>query len=369
MRGGSLLVLALVSGCGFEAVHDQINVDLAGVDLAGADFAGVDLAGIDLAGVDLAVPPGSDLAVNDMAQTPCVGPLLLVTVENVHNGATGGGRVHVMSLGDGTMPPADCKTLSAQGQMTPQPFSTAMVKGKLAVMGIDGFQLVDPSSDLALWSKPVGNNDFPVDVFALKHPDGRDVIAFGWATIQSCPSCEIAHLDGYGLDGGLIKTWNLGTDLMLSSVLSMSSHPKMPTHLFALDPTHSEWGWDVDPWGATKVSGFGNASGIPLSIYSDLWTSLMRTVWVDSTSPTRIYYSNDSSSGFFGPIICTTGCTMLHAVPDPNSNVRFFGLCDGPSVDARRVVWFSSVSSDCNTILEGAKFGSESRLSRLAISE
>jgi hypothetical protein len=365
MRGGSWLLLALVSGCGFEAVHDPINVDLAGADFAGVDFAAPP-------GSDLAAPPGSDLAMTmgggDLAQPPpCVGPLLLVTIENVHNGATGGGRVEVMSLGDGTMPPAECRVLSAEGQMTPQPFSAAMVNGKLAVMGIDGFQLVDPSSDVSLWSKPVAGSDFPVDVFALKHPDGRDVIAFGWGSKPTCPQCEIGHVDGYGLDGGLIKTWNLGTDLTLSSILSISSHPKSPTHFFALDPAHNEWGWDVDPWGATKTSAFGNATGSPLTVYSDLWLGLMRTVWVDNTGGGRIYYNNDSVSGLLGPIVCTTGCTFLHAVPDPNINTRFFGLCDGPSVDARRVVWFSSTSSDCNTILEGAKFGSESRLSRLAI--
>ena len=107
-------------------------------------------------------------------------------------------------------------------------------------------------------------------------------------------------------------------------------------------------------------------TGNPLSVYSDLWLGTMRTVWVDSTSPTRIYYNNDNVSGLLGPIICTTGCTLLHAVPDPNYNTRFIGLCDGPSVDARRVVWFYSTSNGCDTILEGARFGSESRLSRLA---
>src|SRR6266498_3782285 len=139
MRGAvrGTLLLAFLAGCGFSAIKDP--QDLTNGDLAGADFAGVDLA----------APPGSDLAVrglNDLAQKPpCAGPLLFITVENVHNGASGGGRVHILQLGDGSNLPADCTTLSAQGLMTPQPFSAAMVSGKLAVMGIEALQLVDPS--------------------------------------------------------------------------------------------------------------------------------------------------------------------------------------------------------------------------------
>src|SRR4051794_23241891 len=110
MRRGSLLLLALCSGCGFEAIHNPNPLD--STDLAGADLTGVDLSGVDFSGVDLAAPPGADLSSPDLSKQLCAGSLLLVTVENLTNPSTGPGRVAVLSLGDGSSLPGLCSTLS-----------------------------------------------------------------------------------------------------------------------------------------------------------------------------------------------------------------------------------------------------------------
>src|SRR5439155_20821997 len=117
MRGGSCLVLALCVGCGFQS---QTQQNLDGLDLAGVDFAGVDFA----VPPDLAVPPGADLAgaAHDLAVPRCPAPLLMVTVQNV-SGASAGGRVQLMTLGDGTSAPQTCRVLTAQGNLTAQPMS------------------------------------------------------------------------------------------------------------------------------------------------------------------------------------------------------------------------------------------------------
>jgi hypothetical protein len=364
MRGWFLLAFASL-GCGFQAVPNPLTQpDLLGVDFAGADFA---------VSNDLSVPPGADLAApSDLSTaTPCNGPLLLVTVENLQNPPQTGGKVVAMSLGDGTNPPAACRTFTAQGLMTPQPFSVAMVGGKLAVEGIEHLQLIDPQNDVIIWSKPAGSTDFPVDVFALKHPDGRDVVAAGWASTGTSPPWAIARVDAWALDGSSIKSWGLnGTDLPLGlSILGMSSYPENPTHLLANDPINHQWAWDVDPWSASKVALFGESSGYPISIYAVMWMTEMRTAWLDSSGNTAVIYNNDANGpSLLGPIACM-GCMLLHVVPDPTLNTRFLGLCDGPGVDTRRVVRWKSTGGTCDTVLEGAQYGSLSRLSRLGISQ
>jgi hypothetical protein len=354
MRGGSCWLLALWTGCGFTAIQNPAN--LTSSDLAGADFSGSDLT----------PPPESDLATADLSVSLCAGPLLLVTVENLKNPASNGGRVAALGLGDGTALPTFCTTLSGGGLMTQQPFSAALVDGKLAVMGRDALQLIELASDSILWSKPVTGNDFPVDVFPLTHPDGRKLVAAGWGSTLTSGTA-IRRVDSWDAGGTAVKSWGLNAqDLPLGlSVNGMTAYPQAPTHFLALDPINHQWAWEVDPWGATKTALFGEATGNPITIFATKWQSATRTAWVDATSPTAVFYNNDTASaGILGPIACK-GCTLLHVTPDPTTNLRFFGLCEGPGVDSRRVVRFSAGAGACDTVLEGAQFGAESRLSRL----
>ena len=77
------MLFLLVSGCGFHSVetgdggHDDDMAVSSSDDLAGS---------FDLYGV----PPGSDLSL--LSGGGCAAPGLLVGVENLHNGDTGGGR-------------------------------------------------------------------------------------------------------------------------------------------------------------------------------------------------------------------------------------------------------------------------------------
>jgi len=368
MRG---LAIILLAGCGFETQKNLDGLDLGGADFAGADFAippGADLAippGADLAGADLSVRAGADLAV-----PVCAPPLLLIPVENV-SGSSNGGRVQVMTLGDGTNTPQTCRVLSAQGNLTAQPMSAAMVDpGKLAVEGIDDLQLIDAQNDVILWSKGNSAPDFPRDVFALQHPDGRHLVAAAWAS-TSTSTVLIDRVDAWDQGGTAVKSWALNsTDIPLGlGITGMCAYPGTPTHFLALDVDNNQWAWDVDPWGAAKTGRNGMMSGSPQSIYADVWMGEVRTAWLDSGGSTSVVYNNDANgTSLLGPISCA-GCTLVHVVPDPTLNTRFFGLCDGPSPDARRVVIFKSTGGTCDTILDGAAFGAQSRLSRLAVSQ
>ena len=217
-------------GCGFEPVQVLSPGDLAGADLLLAP--GADLAGVDFAGADLAVTPGADLAGVDLATKPCAQPQLLVTVENLQNSGSGGGaRGEQLQLGDGSNLPQSCSTLSAQGGITAQPFSVAQVAGKLAVEGIDDLQLIDPGTDTMLWTKPNNAGDFPVDVFALSHPNGQVLVAAAWGnTGQSMPA--ITHIDAWDNQAAtLTKSWMTnGVDLPLGlGIYGVCAHSQMPT--------------------------------------------------------------------------------------------------------------------------------------------
>jgi hypothetical protein len=369
-------LLLILSGCGFQSIQN-INSD-AGSDLSippGSDLAippGADLAippGSDLAippGADLAIPPGADLSHPDLAKLPCNNPLLLVSVENL---GSGGGKVAAFSLGDGSNPPSQCNVFSAQGNMTAQPRSVAMVAGKLAVEGVDAVQLIEPASDTLLWSKANNNTDFPFEVFALGNPDNSTDVAAVWAS-TSVATTEAHRFDAWSLSGSLVRSWTLNTgDIPLGlGIVGMTSFPGTPTHLLAADPGHGEEAWDVDPWAATKTSFIGTSQGSPVSIFADTYMGNLRIAWTDTSGTTGVIYHNDPNSGLFGPISCAS-CTLLHVVPDPTLNTRFLGLCDGPSPSARRVVRFESTGGSCDDIFDGAAFGTQSRLSRLGISQ
>jgi hypothetical protein len=250
--------------------------------------------------------------------------------------------------------------------------SVAMLPGgRLAVEGREELQLIDSQTDLILWSKAAGGSDVALDVFPLKHPDGRDVVAAAWSWSGSSPPWAIQRVDGWAADGTFIKSWTLnGTDLPLGlNVLGMTQHPKTPQHILAVDPVNNTWAWDVDPWGVSKTALIGSGTGSPTSIFADIWQTVMRIAWTDSSGSTAVIYNNDTfGNTVAGPIACP-GCTLLHVVPDPTLNTRFLGLCDGPGVDTRRVVVFKSTGGTCDTVLEGAQFGSLSRLSRLGIGQ
>jgi hypothetical protein len=367
MRGCSILLLAL-TGCGFHTVTSPR-------DFAGDDFSTEipDFAfppGSDLAGLDLTAPPGSDLSTRggDMSSSEpaCALPYLMVTVEHLST-LTGAGRVARLNLGDGSLAPTQCATLAAQGLMTQQPQSSAFTGGRVAVLGFDGLQLLDPAIDSIVFTKPLQmNDDFPVEVFPLTRPNGDLLVAAAWGTMLS--PTTIARVDAWGLDGSMVSSWPTGNLTLGLDIIGMTRDPLAPTQLLACDVDNNTMAWAVDPWGGTKSSLVGSGIPMPLSIFADVEGTQTRIAWVDSTAPSAVYYYNSAEgTGLFGPIRCAN-CTLLHAVPDPTDNLRFFGLCDGNTVDSRRVVRFSSSGGTCDTVLEGALFPSD-RMSRLSVAQ
>ena len=150
------VLFLLAAGCGFHAVGNGDGGDL---DMGTSSMD--DLEGADLFGV----PPGSDLSMTSGGG--CPDPLLLVGVENLHNGDTGGGRVARFSLTASGV--KQCTTLSGQGLIAPQPLAVAGMLGGIGAATIDGLYFVDPATDTVKWSKPAPQVSgwLPQDAFSI----------------------------------------------------------------------------------------------------------------------------------------------------------------------------------------------------------
>jgi len=363
------VLFLLVSGCGFHAVetgdggHDDDMGVSSSDDLAGS---------FDLYGV----PPGSDLSL--LSGGGCAAPVLLVGVENLHNGDTGGGRVARLTL---TASGARmCTTLSGQGLIGPQPLAVAGFSGGIAAAAIDALYVVDPANDTIKWSKPAPQvtGSLPLDAFSILTPQGGPVIAVAYGMAGN-PS-SIREFDAFDESGSdepaTMWPWCIQgtscTQLPLSlGILSASATPTDLTHFIVLDDATPAAAWEVDPWTQTKTQYVGSYMGSLSSIYAVVSAGKARYAWLDeSDAAGAIKYATDSGSGpstMGGPIKCQSGCaTLLHVVPDPTTPDGYFALCDGATVDARSVVRIDG-SSSCTTVLDGKAFGAESRLSRLGI--
>ncbi|HEX8952809.1 MAG TPA: hypothetical protein VF997_05945 [Polyangia bacterium] len=360
------VLFLLVSGCGFHSVG---NGDGGSNDMATSAMD--DLAGVDLWGV----PPGSDLSM--ISGGGCAAPLLLVGVENLHNGDTGGGRVARFSLTSSGQ--KQCTTLSGQGLIGPQPLAVAGFSGGIGAAAIDGLYVVDPANDTVKWSKPAPQVSgwLPLDAFSILTPQGMPIIAVAYG-MSGNPS-TIRELDAFDESGAAqpgAKPWCIQgancTSLPLSlGILSASATPTDLTHFIVLDYATPAAAWDVNPWTQTKTQYIGTYSENLGSIYAVVASGKARYAWLDQTMPAgSIQYATDSGSGpstIGGPFKCASGCaTLLHVVPDPTTLDGYFALCDGATVDARTVVRIDATLA-CTPILDGKTFGAESRLSRLGI--
>jgi hypothetical protein len=361
-----LFLLGAVAGCGFHAVG---NGDGSAGDDMGTSMD--DLAGVDLYGV----PPGSDLSM--ISGGGCPAPLLLVGVENLHNGDSGGGRVARLALSASGQ--KQCTTLAGQGLIAPQPLAVAGFAGGIGAATIDGLYVVDPATDTIKWSKPAPQVSgwLPLDAFSILTPQGAPVIAVAYGMAGN-PSTirEFAAFDENGAtEPSTMAPWCIqGTNCTLPlslGILSASATPTDLTHFIVLDSSTPAAAWEVDPWTQTKTQYVGTYMGQLTSIYSVVSGGKARFAWLDQTDAAgAIKYATDSGSGpsaLGGPIKCASGCTtLLHVVPDPTTLDGYFALCDGATVDARTVVRIDSTLT-CTQILDGKPFGAESRLSRLGI--
>ncbi len=367
---------AVCAGCGFHSADGGDGSASADDMAASGDLAG---AGGDMpagGGDDLTgVPPGSDLA-HGMGGS-CAPPLLLVGVENLHNPASGGGRVARLRLSASAA--TACTTLSGQGLIAPQPLAVAMSADGVAAATRDGVYLVDPRTDTIKWSKPAPQQStwLPLDAFSFLTPTGTPLIAVAYGPANNPPS--ISEIDAFDGTGGqqpsATMPWCVQgvncTQLPLSlSILSVSATPTDLTHFVALDAANNVAAWDVNPWSnpPSKTQYVGTYTEPLASLSSTVASGKARFAWLDGTN--AIQYVVDSGSGpstLAGPIKCASGCTtMLHVVPDPTTPDGFFILCDGATVDARTVVRMDG-ARNCTTILDGKTFGAESRLSRLGL--
>ena len=165
------VLILLAAGCGFHSVGNGDGS--AANDDMGASMD--DLAGApDLWGV----PPGADLSMT--AGGGCAAPFLLVGVENLHNGDSGGGRVARFSLT--ATDQKQCTTLRGQGLIAPQPLAVAGMLGGIGAATIDGLYFVDPASDTVKWSKPAPQVSgwLPLEAFSILNPQGTPIMAVAY---------------------------------------------------------------------------------------------------------------------------------------------------------------------------------------------
>jgi hypothetical protein len=365
----TVVLFLLAAGCGFHSVGNGDGGDSGDLGASMDDLAGApDLYG---------VPPGSDLAM--IAGGSCAPPLLLVGVENLHNGDSGGGRVARFALT--ASGPKQCTTLRGQGLIGPQPQAVAAYAGGIAAAAIDALYVVDPATDTVKFSKPAPQQSGwgTLEAFSILSPTGTPVIAVAYGMVGSTPS-TIREIDAFDDQGNVMPAmnapWNIqetgGTPLPLSlCIISVSATPTDLTHFVALDCSTPAAALDVNPWTQTKTTYVGAYSGSLGSIYAAVASGSARFAWLDQDDAAgSIKYVTDPGSGpstMGGPIKCASGCaTLLHVVPDPTTAAGYFALCDGATVDARTVVRIDG-ALQCTTVLDGKSFGAESRLSRLGI--
>ncbi|MCA1664228.1 MAG: hypothetical protein LC659_08170, partial [Myxococcales bacterium] len=301
------VLILLAAGCGFHSVG-------GGDGSVASDDMGV------------GVPPGSDLAM--VSGGACAAPLLLVGVENLHNGDTGGGRIARFSLTAAAQ--QQCTTLRGQGLIAPQPLAVAGMLGGVGAATIDGLDFVDPATDTVKWSKPAPQVTgwLPLEAFSILNPQGTPIMAVAYGPAGSNPStiAEIDAFDATGTSATGAQPWCIqgsGCTLPLSlSILSVTATPTSLTHFFALDAATPAAAMDVDPWATppTKTQYIGSYQAQLASIYAVVSAGKARIAWLDGT-PTggAIEHATDSGSGpgaIGGPLECTSGCaTILHVVP------------------------------------------------------
>lgn len=363
------MLAGFVGGCGFHTVgNPDGSVDDLGADgdMAGGGGAGGGGGGGGAGDGDMAGGNGG-----------CPAPVLLVGVENVHAGDTGGGRVARLSLTAGGV--TQCTTLRGQGLVTPQPFAVASFAGGVVAATRDSIDLIDPASDSIRWSKPAPpqaqSTWLPIDAWTMQTPTGTPIIAAAYGPSGN-PS-TIREVDAYDATGaavpGALMPWCIQgtgcTAVSLSlSILSMTANPSAPSHFLALDGANAIAAYDVDPFNNTKTAYVGSYMGYLQSIAAVSFGTTKRFAWLDGDNMGAIKWVNDSGSGpttMAGPVKCNSGCTtLLHVVPDPTNADGFFALCDGASVDTRTVIRVGAALA-CTPVLDGALFGAESRLSHL----
>lgn len=368
-----LVAILLISGCGFHRVGGS---DASVGDMGISDVE--DLAGLppgdDLTGI----PPGSDLATISAA---CPSPQLLVGIENLHNGDTGGGRV--ARLGVYTTGVDGCTTLRGQGTIGPQPQAVAGFENYVAAAALDGLYLVDPATDTVKWSRsvPLQSGWGPINVLPIMSATNLPLVAVAYGMYGN-PSTirEIYLYDDNGFQSSsspwCIQETGCSVNLPLSlQILGITRDPATPTKFLALDPTTPAAALDVDGWAMpnpTKATYVGQYSGAWGTINAVMASTTERVAWATSDNMGEVMWANDAGGGspsVQGPLKCSSGCaTILDVVPDATTLDQFFILCDGASVDTRSV-WRLTTAGDCTKVLDGAQFGSESRLSSIAIAQ
>jgi hypothetical protein len=191
-------------------------------------------------------------------------------------------------------------------------------------------------------------------------------VAAAWNLSVGSPPLPIGFVQTWNATNGVDGlSWSI-TQLSLGpSIFGMTPNPFIPSQILALDGNGLA-AYSVDPFAGTNQT-YAPSSSAQLITINSIYTGVGRTVWVDAQAPTGVYYTNDGGGAvsLLGPVRCSN-CTLLHAVADPLSSTRFFGLCDSTAPSTRRVVRFDTAGA-CELILDGADFGGLSRMSRLAV--
>jgi hypothetical protein len=386
-----LTLLVAGAGCGFHAVagdgggaHD-LGVGGNADDLGGAGAGGAGNHG-GAGGVGGAGGTGGAGGSGGAGGTggaggagSCAPPWLLVSVENLHNGDVGGGRVARWSLASGAA--SSCGALSGQGGIGAQPLAVAAAGGGVAAVTTDKLYYVDPTDDHVSWSQPIGGglpNRMAYEAFAMSDASGHPLLVAATALADNPPA--VRQLDVFALDGKVapMTPWCIqstcGHDLGLSTLIEgMTADPVQPTKLLALDDFNDVPALSVDPVAVTKTK-YATSIGIAFTrLYATRsGTNTLRLAWVDGNdAPNHVYYANDVGGNgtptIHGPLRCADGScdTIVHAVPDPSGDGGFFVLCEASGATPRRVVRLDT--NGCSELVNGNAFGAQSRMSALGV--
>jgi hypothetical protein len=364
-------------GCGFSAVNNNIDVDLAMPDNG-------DLAGADFAGVDFALSNNADLA-GGCNTCNCGQPALLIAIQSVNGALATDGRILQFALGN---PRTRCKDLTVGKTLDKSPRAFSWYPPDSILYGGETtLYLIDAVKDLYRWNYKTPRSDYPRSAFPLIK-DGAQVVGAGFDTTNFSEIQQLYILDPK--NGMRLFNWDVtdqaGPIVLGGGIPEMTQSPLDPTHVFYLKTIINDApAADVAvPYDDVMVKPTVYWAQKPTGAYlstiesvKDAPGGLTRTVWLQhsssSTQGDAVYYVNDDGTGpaLTGPLSCNNPACKSpfkanDAAPDPTSTNAVFATCESPMSNQGHVVRIDD-NGVCDLILDGTTLATLTYPSRLAI--
>ncbi|MBI4701849.1 MAG: hypothetical protein HY744_11975 [Deltaproteobacteria bacterium] len=363
-----LLVLLLLGAAGCEAIAgvDDRRLAAGAADGAGASSSGAGAGGGTGGTAGAACGTGG-------CDENCLPPRLLVAAEAINAPGQYGELLRFSLHGGGT---EECQSFSTAP--VEQPFAVGWIPPDLvAVAAWNRVLAYDSEWGEQRLDRAYGvSGSFPADVFPLQDPTAsRPAVAVAWA---AAPDSEIREMVAFdAVSGKEALTWPLNSgDLPIGlGWAGATACPGKPSHLLLVNKDKGIALREAAPFEGKKQVGEDLESPLSLrTLYALGGTDGRRAAWVgaEPESTGAVHYLTEGGQ-VSGAAWCTSpvaGCVLKHAVPDPTNTQRTIALCEEPGTTERHVVRLDAGAGggkQCKHLVNGADYGPERRLARLAV--